>query len=1060
MFNLKKIFGRSYLSVFPLSYRLNKGKSYRKELAEKIFRVAPSMMVISDLNTSRISDVNETFLKAFGYQRNEVIGKTFEEIHLFPELEESNKFIRFLPKLRKVKDYPVVLRLKTGEKKSFLFSAETIKLGDEYYLLTVYTPFRKEGEKLKERTDEILEDIFETVSSYLLRIGVSADNRFYIKDINRKAEDIENVIKSVVAGKYIEETSLAKKVKLLELLNHIKITGEPLKVAVSPEGSRSEGFYMGYLLSSGDIIVTWEPPSEVIKTEVAETRYIPVTSSKGEMIYNIDLTGKITYAEKHSIEYFGYTIDEFRRGIKISDLFPPDESKRVIENLKKIVDKNDTISNQYYARKKDGTILPVLTCTFGIFENGKLTGYKGIVFDLTEHKKQELQIAKEKAFLEHLIDSTPEALVITDIPGKVTHVNREFTKLFGYSNEEAVGKYINDLIVPEEYLEEAEKIDEQTLRNKKVNLETIRKDKYGNLIHVSINSSVIEIKGVTVATLCIYRDITREKKDILLKEILYNISGATLEFSEIRDIYAVIVNELGKIWDTNNFFIALYDEKQETLSVPFFADEKDHFERIPIKGTLTGWVIRHGKSILMKEPEIKKLEESGEIDLIGSPCKVWMGAPLKAENRIIGAICMQDYHSENKFTSEDLSILELVANQAAASIQKRAMIEDIVKARKNAEETAKSKQTFMTTLSHEIRTPLNEVIGISNLLMRTNPTPEQLELITTLRFSANHLLTLVNDVLDYSKLESEKIEFEQIRFNLNNFLNEIDRAYSHKAKEKNLDFKVIKKPDVPNEIIGDQLRLNQILTNLLSNAFKFTNEGNIAVLVSVLSKSENYSTIEFRVSDTGIGIPFDKQEILFESFTQATADTARRFGGTGLGLAICKKLVELQGGKISIESEPGKGSTFIFTLNFGIPEKTIPSAVEPPAETFKGLEGKKILVAEDNKINFFVVKKFLSGWGVNVSHAENGKEALNLIEQENFDLILMDLHMPVLDGIDATQIIRNSENPAIKDIPIIALTAAVMSENADRIGTLKVNDYILKPFKPEDLFGKIKKHIK
>jgi CheY-like chemotaxis protein len=218
--------------------------------------------------------------------------------------------------------------------------------------------------------------------------------------------------------------------------------------------------------------------------------------------------------------------------------------------------------------------------------------------------------------------------------------------------------------------------------------------------------------------------------------------------------------------------------------------------------------------------------------------------------------------------------------------------------------------------------------------------------------------------------------------------------------------------------------------------------------------------MEFTVTDTGIGIAKDKHSFIFDSFTQASPDTTRHFGGTGLGLAICKKLIELQGGSITIESEPQKGSTFRFVLSFGISEKGVhPAAVDVP-ESYSGLEGKKILVAEDNKINFFVANKFLIGWGISVTHAENGQIAVDILEKEDFDLILMDLHMPVMDGIEATRIIRKSENPRINSIPIVALTAAIMSESHDKIEDLKINDYVLKPFKPHDLFERILKHIR
>jgi CheY-like chemotaxis protein len=236
--------------------------------------------------------------------------------------------------------------------------------------------------------------------------------------------------------------------------------------------------------------------------------------------------------------------------------------------------------------------------------------------------------------------------------------------------------------------------------------------------------------------------------------------------------------------------------------------------------------------------------------------------------------------------------------------------------------------------------------------------------------------------------------------------------------------------------------------------------GSIVVNVGETERFGNQSKIEFIIKDTGIGIPREKHVDIFDSFTQASPDTTRRFGGTGLGLAICKKLIELQGGSIRVESELEKGSSFIFSLIFGVASQNETIHPSGQAETFRGLLGKKILVAEDNKINFFVANKFLVSWGVIVSHAEDGQLALEMVEKEDFDLILMDLHMPILDGIEASRIIRKSENERIRNIPIVALTAAIMSESHDRIEGLSINDYVLKPFKPQDLYDRILKHIR
>jgi len=684
----------------------------------------------------------------------------------------------------------------------------------------------------------------------------------------------------------------------------------------------------------------------------------------------------------------------------------------------------------------------------------------GIVQDISKFKNCEDQVNREKAFLEHLIDSIPEAIAIVTSEGKITKINKEFTNLFDYSLDEAIDKDIDELILPDEFREEAVSIETIATDKHKIIKQTVRRDKSGNNIQVSLIVTTIMINNEIVAYLGIYRDISLERKNQIIQEILYNISTAALNQLDIKDIYPTIVNELSKIWDTNNFFIALYDKTKDTLSLPFFADEKDKFENVPARQTITKWVISLKKPVLLKLNDLKDLENSGDIALVGTPCKIWMGVPLKADKEIIGVMALQDYHDEEKFSQDDVNVLEFIANQVAIAIQRRTMIDNVIQAGKKAEEAAQSKQQFMSTMSHEIRTPLNEVIGITNLLLQGNPRDDQMDFIKTLRFSGNHLLTLVNDVLDYNKIESGKIVFEEAQFSLDDFLKDIMRTYSFRSKAKNLEFDVIKENELPSEVMGDSIRLNQILSNLLSNAVKFTQKGSIYVILREVERSKKSSRIEFLVRDTGLGIPKDKHEIIFDSFTQASPDTTRHFGGTGLGLAICKKLVELQGGHIELRSEPGKGSEFRFVLTFGIPEFSSKAPAGDASESYSGLEGKKILVAEDNKINFFVANKFLTGWGVNVTHAENGKIALDILEKESFDLVIMDLHMPVMDGVEATRVIRNSEDQRINTIPVIALTAAIMSESHDKIEDLSINDYVLKPFKPKDLFDKIMRNIR
>ncbi len=910
--------------------------------------------------------------------------------------------------------------------------------------------------------ESVLTEIFQTVSHYLSLYRSERDSKFRIIDINGKAEKTEGLLRAELVGKLLEDTPLGKKIKLRELLDHIRLSHEPYKTPVAVSGDDSEGFYVGFPLSNGDIAITWEPghhQKDLYDLNRQGLIFEKFAEMMPEMIYEVSSDGRIKYGNQRGLDFFGYTREDLKKGLFIMDLFP-DSYELMIANLKAITAPDQSASNEYIGRKKDGTPVPVVTHSFPTYLNDRIISYRGVLTDVSRQKEYENQIKREKAFLGHIYDSAPTAIVITNSTGVVSMINKEFTKLFGFLPEEAVNRNVNDLIVPDSLKEEAVAIDNLAEMNRREVRETIRKGKDGKEINVSVIASAIVINDETVAHLGIYRDITSEKKNQLLQNILYNISTAALKQYNIQEIYPIIVQELSKIWDTNNFFIALYDKNKETLSLPFFSDEKDNFYEIPTKKTITGWVIKQKVSVLLKENDLKVLEESGVIDLIGTPCKVWMGVPLAVENEIIGVMCLQDYHNENKFTNEDRYALEFIANQIAMTLQRRMMLDNLILARQKAEEAAQVKQQFMSTMSHEIRTPLNEVIGITNLLLQGNPREDQMDFINTLKFSGNHLLTLVNDVLDYNKIESGKLVFEQTQFNLGNFLADIMRSYSFRSKAKNLKFDIIKLGNLPEEVIGDPIRVNQILSNLLSNALKFTSSGSISVRIKELERKRSQTKLEFAVKDSGIGIHRDKHALVFESFTQASPDTTRQFGGTGLGLSICKKLIDQQGGTITLESEPGNGSTFTFVLPFGVPEKSVTKKADEIHESYTGLEGKKILVAEDNKVNFFVANKFLLNWGAVVTHAENGQIAIDLLKTDDYDLILMDLHMPVMDGIEATRIIRNSEDERLRNIPIVALTAAIMSESHDKIDDLNINDYVLKPFKPHDLFDRIKRNLR
>ena len=319
------------------------------------------------------------------------------------------------------------------------------------------------------------------------------------------------------------------------------------------------------------------------------------------------------------------------------------------------------------------------------------------------------------------------------------------------------------------------------------------------------------------------------------------------------------------------------------------------------------------------------------------------------------------------------------------------------------------------------------------------------------------MLVLINDILDFSKIEAGKVEFEEADFSIKDLVSNIRLALLQKASEKDIQLKLLIDHDLPDVVKGDPVRLGQILTNLISNAVKFTKEGKVTIVASLNKKLEGYTLIDFEVSDTGIGIAPEKIDHIFESFTQAAADTTRKFGGTGLGLTITKKLLELMGSEIKVKSELGKGSVFYFTLKIkNSPMKFMSNnpSNQLRVET-KSLKGVKLLIAEDNQINVILAKQYMKLWDVECDVAENGEIALTLVQTNDYDMVLMDLQMPELDGYQTTVAIRKLAGQKYQDLPIIALTASAMLDIKDQAFVVGMNDYISKPFNPDELYRKI-----
>lgn len=405
----------------------------------------------------------------------------------------------------------------------------------------------------------------------------------------------------------------------------------------------------------------------------------------------------------------------------------------------------------------------------------------------------------------------------------------------------------------------------------------------------------------------------------------------------------------------------------------------------------------------------------------------------------------------------DVSVTPMKTNQGGLE-RFIGTIVDVTK-QKNAEEellkAMKAKDEFLSTMSHEIRTPLNAVIGTSNLLILEDPLDRQLENLNILKYSSNHLLSLVNDILDYSKISAGHLKLENDRFSLYSILENKASIFFKIAKEKEIEFKVIKGNGLPDEVGGDAMRLSQILYNLVQNAIKFTHAGGVTLYVNLIKTENEKHFIKFEIIDTGIGIK--KEDILkiFNPFTQASSNTTRLYGGTGLGLSICQNLIQIMGGNLKLDSVYGRGSNFNFTIPFSRLSSSVKDQVEQLInEDDNGNEmnlSGHILIVEDNKLNFIVLKKFLEKWGLTYDLALNGLEGLQWASSKAYDLILMDLQMPVMDGFECSKSIRNAHIALNKEVPIYALSASTGTDITNQVKDAKMDGLLLKPFDPTDL---------
>ena len=669
-------------------------------------------------------------------------------------------------------------------------------------------------------------------------------------------------------------------------------------------------------------------------------------------------------------------------------------------------------------------------------EFNTITHFVAVEEDITERKEVEKKLKESEERHRTLLERLPESVVVYDMEGKAIYVNPAFEKTFGWSRKELLGKKI-DFVPPELEAETKSAIQKmQAAGHETMFFETRRLTKKGDQLDVQLNTAPFHDRhGHHVGNIVILNDITERKR---AEEAIKNSEQRLSQIINFLPDPTWVVDNDGRVVTWNRAMEKLTGIKTEDIvgkgnfeyALPFYG------ERRPVLIDLVqNW-----------NPEYKKNYLSIK----------------KAGNKLVA----ESYHSNlgdgGMYLLLTASLIYDAADQVAGAIEslrditdRKVMEDELVEAKRIADDANKAKSDFLANMSHEIRTPMNAVIGMTHLALKTELTSKQRDYLIKIRSSANSLLGIINDILDFSKIEAGKLDMESVDFNLDDVLDNLGNLVSVKAREKeNLEVLFATATNVPRFLIGDPLRLGQILINLANNAVKFTDEGEIVVSTELIKKNKDRATLKFAVSDTGIGLTEEQAGNLFQSFSQADTSTTRKYGGTGLGLAISKKLANMMDGEIWVDSEPGRGSTFSFTATFSLGREDAKKRFTPARD----LRGMNVLVVDDNPTSREILRDLLESFSFKVTLTATGQEGIDEIEQADedkpFEMVIMDWKMPGMDGIEASR--RIKENPRLKNVPYIIMVTAYgreeVMQKAEKIG---LDGFLLKPVSPSVLFDTI-----
>ncbi|MBA3899471.1 MAG: PAS domain S-box protein, partial [Bacteroidetes bacterium] len=925
--------------------------------------------------------MNQAMEHITGIDRKKLTGTNFSEY--FKEPEKAREALLKIISQGAVKNHPLVFQHKDGRETEILFNGSVHKNEKgEIRGAVIVTRDVTEQKLLSKYSDSLIEASLDPL--------VTINNQGKITEMNQAMVKITGIKRKELKGTDFFGYFTDPK-KALNVYNEVRkkgfVSDTPLTLR-HKNGTLTDVLFNGsvYKDSGGNVLKVVIVAKDVTDHKLLSKYSLSLIEASLDPLVTISVEGKITDMNQAMVKITGLPRKKLT-GTDFLDYFT--EPQKAREVYQEVFANGSVSDSPLTLRHKNGKLTDVLF-NGSVYKDdrGNVLGVVIVARDVTEQKL----LSKYSL---SLIEASLDPLVTINTGGKITDMNEATVKIIGLTRKKLIGtNFFSYFTEPKK----AKQVYQEVFAMGSVaDFPLTVRHKTGKLTDVLFNGSVYkDDRGNVLGVVIVARDVTAQK---LLSKYSLSLIEASLD-------PLVTINMEGKITDMNEATVNITGMTRKNLTG---SDFFDYFTEPQKAREVYLEVFANGS---VTDSPLTLRNNDGKLTDV-----LFNGSVYKDERgNVLGVVIVARDVTEQKIIATELRVSKVFAELATEIAEKAKSKAE--SATRIAEDAVKAKQQFLSNMSHEIRTPMNAIIGFTKVVLKTEITEKQKEYLNAIKTSGDALIVLINDILDLAKVDAGKMTFEQTTFKMKSSISAMLHLFEPKIQEKNL--KLIKEYDknIPAILVGDPVRLHQIILNLVSNAVKFTSEGEIIVKVKLLSEDENNVKIEFSVSDTGIGIAKNKIERIFENFQQASSGTSRIYGGTGLGLAIVQQLVVSQGGTVNVDSKIGEGSTFSFSLSFQKTNAELESEVEL-VELNKETKNIKVLVVEDIILNQLLMKTLLDDFGFELEIAENGKIAIEKLKSGSFDVVLMDLQMPIMNGFEATEYIRNTMK---SKIPIIALT--------------------------------------